>query len=268
MNCGHSPSPLIPLPLGEGNRRSSGAVCAAFSPPTAKDFPGGGKPFSLSQRERVGVRENVPITRSPCFENNFSSGQQKYQPGIFSRQRPPPVAFTLIELLVVIAIIALLAAMLLPVLARTKEAGRSTVCISNLHQIGIALQLYVDGNHDRLPVMRDRAAGTNQPATNGLSSVELVLKSELGSTNVLRCPSDRAEIFETTGSSYSWNSLLNGQRAENLVVLGMSFDPHAIPVFFDKENFHAARGPGKAVNYLYADGHIKNLLTIEGTLKK
>ena len=42
---------------------------------------------------------------------------------------------------------------------------------------------------------------------------------------------------------------------DKLVVLGMSFDPHAIPVFFDKENFHAARGPSKAVNYLYADGH-------------
>jgi prepilin-type processing-associated H-X9-DG protein len=85
---------------------------------------------------------------------------------------------------------------------------------------------------------------------------------------VLRCPSDHAEIFETTGSSYSWNSLLNGQRADKLMVLGMNFDPHAIPVFFDKENFHAARGPSKAVNYLYADGHIKNLLAIEGTLQK
>ena len=177
-------------------------------------------------------------------------------------------AFTLIELLVVIAIVGVLAGLLLPALSRAKEAGRSTACISNLHQIGIALQMYVDENHNRLPVMRDRATGTNQPTTNALPSVEMVLRSELGNTNFLRCPSDRQDIFEQTGSSYSWNSLLNGQAADNLVVLGLNFDPHAIPVFYDKEGFHAARGPGKAVNYLYADGHIKNLLAIEGTLQK
>jgi prepilin-type processing-associated H-X9-DG protein len=46
----------------------------------------------------------------------------------------------------------------------------------------------------------------------------------------------------------------------------MTFNPHAIPVFLDKQGFHAIRGASKAVNYLYADGHIKDLLTMEGGL--
>lgn len=175
-------------------------------------------------------------------------------------------AFTLIELLVVLAIIGVLAALLLPALNKGKESGKSVACVSNLHQIGVALQLYVDSNNNFLPVMRDRSTDTNAPATNAPPSPDVVLKSELGNPTVLRCPSDRQNIFQATGSSYSWNSLLNGENADKLKVLGMNFSPHAIPVFFDKEGFHAARGAGKAVNYLYADNHIKDLLTMEGML--
>jgi prepilin-type N-terminal cleavage/methylation domain-containing protein/prepilin-type processing-associated H-X9-DG protein len=64
-------------------------------------------------------------------------------------------AFTLIELLVVIAIISILAAILFPVFARAKQAAKQSACLSNLRQIGVGLELYMNDSDDRMPDRRD-----------------------------------------------------------------------------------------------------------------
>src|SRR2546422_573672 len=71
----------------------------------------------------------------------------------------PPPGFTVIELLVVIAVISILAAVLLPALGKAKQQAYMVKCLSNLHQIGIGLKMYVDDNsgcsyrcHHELPL--------------------------------------------------------------------------------------------------------------------
>jgi prepilin-type N-terminal cleavage/methylation domain-containing protein/prepilin-type processing-associated H-X9-DG protein len=76
-------------------------------------------------------------------------------------------AFTLIELLVVIAVIAILAALLLPVLARAKDKAKQIASMSNLKQWGMSLQMYSPDSNDGIP--RDgMSAGGTYPGTSGV----------------------------------------------------------------------------------------------------
>ena len=71
--------------------------------------------------------------------------------------------FTLVELLVVIAILALLMGILMPVLGRAREAGRSTVCMSNIRGIALAGRIYVDENDGKFPPFRMSTYNATDP---------------------------------------------------------------------------------------------------------
>lgn len=138
-------------------------------------------------------------------------------------------AFTLIELLVVIAIIAILAAILMPVLSAAKKRAQQARCIDNLKQLGAGMQMYIDDNHDTFPGLASQHNGfqptdwiywrTNTALYPPLDQSPILIN--IKGNGLFRCPMDisdvaRDEQADSVNGPYLYSYSLTGY--------GMAFD--------------------------------------------
>jgi prepilin-type N-terminal cleavage/methylation domain-containing protein/prepilin-type processing-associated H-X9-DG protein len=184
-------------------------------------------------------------------------------------------AFTLIELLVVIAIIAILAALLLPVISRAKASAQAVTCRNNLKQWGVATQLYAADNHDYLPKDGSFDGGsTNEgwyidlPRTLGLPTY----KEMPWHTNahidpghsIWICPSNPQRSNGTELFHYCLNRRVNGNGTNNQIRLVSIPRPSVTVWLFDNggiagvaqwNNVHSNLH-NHGAQFVFLDGHV------------
>lgn len=195
-------------------------------------------------------------------------------------------AFTLVELLVVIGIIALLAALLFPVLAQARRRSQIAQCTANLHQLGHSIAMYAADYDDALPYAPDpeSRSSADPDASDPIQrwraqfpyDVRLVLKPYGATQTLYRCPLDvnwmfyvepghKPTMYEEFGSSYNYDDrwafegrgLSSFNRpAETLLMVDAMFDHNGTR--FDQD-ISQPRRLGFRENVLFGDLHVKEL---------
>lgn len=196
-------------------------------------------------------------------------------------------AFTLIEVLVVVAIIALLIAIAMPSISQAKRVSRRTYCLSNLHDIGIAIQSYAQQNKEKFPVLCEYlTVELTRPVAEQRPPISRGLARELGGarSKVLECPADivtevpvdrdsatgsqvqdvyvGGRYYDVQETSYEWNQYLNGLPRDtkkfklvsrNVALNGKEVWLKDVWMLVDFEAFHGPKQLPRCRNYLYPD---------------
>jgi type II secretory pathway pseudopilin PulG len=156
-------------------------------------------------------------------------------------RRTVALGFTQIELLVVVAILVVLAAILVPLVAKVRRSAQSVNCISNLRQINMGLQRFATDHSGRFPdpLAADKAW-------------ESILLPHVGGAGVYRCPADD-ELAAVLGSSYDWRD--TGDPATTLAGAQLTDAKNDTVIVYDSlpgwhaaGQMNAARGDGSVLS--------------------